>query len=50
MISGFIEQTSGELLIKGRSMLGIPPEKRPVNIVRPLHNTKDPTNLNFQIF
>ncbi len=33
MISGFIEQTSGDILIKGQSMTGIPPENRPVNIV-----------------
>lgn len=33
MISGFIPQTSGEIYIKGKSMTGIPPEKRPVNIV-----------------
>ncbi len=33
MISGFEEETAGELLIRGESMKGIPPEKRPVNIV-----------------
>ncbi len=33
MISGFIKESSGEILIKGESMSGIPPEKRPVNIV-----------------
>ncbi len=33
MISGFEEQSSGEILINGKSMKGIPPEKRPVNIV-----------------
>jgi len=33
MISGFIEESSGEIFIKGKSMSGIPPEKRPVNIV-----------------
>ncbi|MEN8211711.1 MAG: ABC transporter ATP-binding protein [Thermodesulfobacteriota bacterium] len=33
MISGFEEVTKGELLIRGESMEGIPPEKRPVNIV-----------------
>ncbi|MCP3868738.1 MAG: ABC transporter ATP-binding protein [Gammaproteobacteria bacterium] len=33
MISGFEEVTEGELLVRGVSMNGIPPEKRPVNIV-----------------
>ncbi len=33
MISGFIKESEGEILIKGKSMSGIPPEKRPVNIV-----------------
>lgn len=33
MISGFEEETEGELFIRGESMKGIPPEKRPVNIV-----------------
>ncbi len=33
MISGFIEQSKGDILIRGESMNGIPPEKRPVNIV-----------------
>ncbi len=33
MISGFIEQSEGEILIQGESMSGIPPEERPVNIV-----------------
>jgi len=33
MISGFIKESQGEILIKGKSMSGIPPEKRPVNIV-----------------
>jgi spermidine/putrescine transport system ATP-binding protein len=33
MISGFEEVTQGELLVRGKSMEGIPPEKRPVNIV-----------------
>ena len=33
MISGFEEETAGELLIRGESMKGIPPERRPVNIV-----------------
>jgi len=33
MIAGFEEETEGELFIRGKSMKGIPPEKRPVNIV-----------------
>ncbi|MEE9352108.1 MAG: ABC transporter ATP-binding protein [Thiotrichaceae bacterium] len=33
MISGFEEQTSGDIIIRGESMTGIPPELRPVNIV-----------------
>jgi spermidine/putrescine transport system ATP-binding protein len=33
MIAGFEQETAGELLIRGESMKGIPPEKRPVNIV-----------------
>lgn len=33
MIAGFEKETEGELLIRGKSMAGIPPEKRPVNIV-----------------
>lgn len=33
MLAGFIEPTSGELNIKGKSMLGVPPNKRPVNMV-----------------
>ncbi|MEA1915838.1 MAG: ABC transporter ATP-binding protein [Campylobacterota bacterium] len=33
MISGFEKQSEGEILIRGESMSGIPPEKRPVNIV-----------------
>ncbi|WP_457575393.1 ABC transporter ATP-binding protein [Desulfomarina sp.] len=33
MIAGFEEETDGELFIRGESMRGIPPEKRPVNIV-----------------
>ncbi len=33
MISGFEEQSQGDILIDGKSMKGIPPEKRPVNIV-----------------
>ncbi len=33
MISGFIQESEGEILIQGESMAGIPPEERPVNIV-----------------
>lgn len=33
MISGFEQQTSGEIIIRGESMTGVPPELRPVNIV-----------------
>ena len=33
MIAGFEQETEGELLIRGESMKGIPPERRPVNIV-----------------
>ncbi|MBB4301663.1 spermidine/putrescine transport system ATP-binding protein [Rhodobium orientis] len=33
MIAGFLEPTSGDLLIKGRSMLDVPPNKRPVSMV-----------------
>ncbi|MGL1932370.1 MAG: ABC transporter ATP-binding protein [Desulfotalea sp.] len=33
MISGFLEPTSGDLLIRGKSMLGVSPNKRPVNLV-----------------
>jgi len=33
MIAGFLHESEGEILIKGQSMKGIPPEKRPVNIV-----------------
>ncbi len=33
MIAGFEKETEGELLIRGESMKGIPPEKRAVNIV-----------------
>ncbi len=33
MLAGFLEPSSGELSIKGRSMLGVPPNKRPVNMV-----------------
>ena len=33
MIAGFEKETSGDIVINGNSMKGIPPEKRPVNIV-----------------
>lgn len=33
MISGFQSPTSGDLRIKGRSMIGVPPNKRPVSMV-----------------
>jgi len=33
MIAGFEKETSGELLIRGESMKGVPPERRAVNIV-----------------
>ena len=33
MIAGFEKETSGDIIINGNSMKGIPPEKRPVNIV-----------------
>ena len=33
MISGFIPESEGAILINGESMHGIPPEERPVNIV-----------------
>jgi len=33
MIAGFQEASSGELLIKGNSMIGVPPNKRPVSMV-----------------
>ncbi|WP_027179628.1 ABC transporter ATP-binding protein [Maridesulfovibrio bastinii] len=33
MISGFEEPTSGDIEIRGKSMLGVPPNKRPVNLV-----------------
>ncbi len=33
MISGFIEQTSGEIFINKKSMKGIPANKRPANLV-----------------
>ena len=33
MIAGFEQETEGDILVRGESMRGIPPEKRPVNIV-----------------
>ena len=33
MIAGFEEPTSGSIVIGGRSMLGVPPNRRPVNLV-----------------
>ncbi len=33
MIAGFLEPDSGEILIGGRSMAGIPPNRRPVNLI-----------------
>lgn len=33
MISGFLEPTSGVLNIRGNNMVGVPPNKRPVNLV-----------------
>ena len=33
MIAGFVQPTSGDILIKGRSVLDVPPNKRPVNMV-----------------
>ncbi len=33
MIAGFLEPTEGDILIKGRSVIGVPPNKRPVNMV-----------------
>jgi spermidine/putrescine transport system ATP-binding protein len=33
MIAGFLQPTSGDILIKGRSVLDVPPNKRPVNMV-----------------
>lgn len=33
MIAGFLEPSGGNILIKGRSMLNVPPNKRPVNMV-----------------
>lgn len=33
MIAGFLEPTSGDILIRGKSVLDVPPNKRPVNMV-----------------
>jgi len=33
MIAGFLEPTSGEILIGGRSMRGVPPHRRPTSLV-----------------
>jgi spermidine/putrescine transport system ATP-binding protein len=33
MVAGFIEPDGGELLIKGAAMRGVPPNRRPVNMV-----------------
>ncbi|KLN60438.1 spermidine/putrescine ABC transporter ATP-binding protein [Kiloniella spongiae] len=33
MLAGFIEPSAGDIVIKGQSMLGVPPNKRPVNMV-----------------
>jgi spermidine/putrescine transport system ATP-binding protein len=33
MIAGFQSPTSGDLRIKGKSMIGVPPNKRPVSMV-----------------
>ncbi len=33
MVAGFLDPTSGEINIKGRSVLDVPPNKRPVNMV-----------------
>ncbi|WP_022962416.1 ABC transporter ATP-binding protein [Halopseudomonas pelagia] len=33
MLAGFLEPDSGDICIKGQSMLGIPPNKRPLNMV-----------------
>jgi len=33
IIAGFQQESEGDVIIRGRSMKGIPPEKRPVNIV-----------------
>jgi len=33
MIAGFLEPTSGDILIRGESVLGVPPNLRPVNLI-----------------
>ena len=33
MIAGLTEPTEGSIEIRGKSMLGIPPNKRPVNLI-----------------
>ena len=33
MISGLTEPSSGSIEIRGKSMAGIPPNKRPVNLI-----------------
>lgn len=33
MLAGFVEPDRGDIRIKGRSMLGVPPNKRPLNMV-----------------
>lgn len=33
MLAGFDDPTSGDIFIKGKSMIGVPPNKRPVNMV-----------------
>ncbi len=33
MVAGFLEPTAGEIEIKGKSVRGVPPNKRPVNMV-----------------
>ena len=33
MMAGFEDPDEGDLLIEGRSMLGVPPNRRPVNLV-----------------
>jgi spermidine/putrescine transport system ATP-binding protein len=33
MIAGFLPPTSGDIRIKGKSVLDVPPNKRPVNMV-----------------
>ena len=33
MVAGFLEPTSGDIKIKGKSVRGVPPNKRPVNMV-----------------